>query len=78
MLQLALYSSTYLNQFVSMNQQLAVVTYLCGRNSDPGKSSLKQQLQDVFGVPAIRLLLSHVASADLGWIPNPNLMPQRL
>src|ERR1043166_2529164 len=55
-----------------------MVTDLCRRNPDTGKSSLDKQSQDVSGVAAIRLLLAHVASTDLGWISNPNLMAQCL
>ena len=41
MLQLVLYSRSYLNQFVSVKLQLAMIAYLCGRNPDLGESSLE-------------------------------------
>ena len=78
MLQFILDPSTYLHQFVTVHQQLAMIPHLGVWYPDPWKPSFHQQLQYVFCVSTIRFLLPHVAGTNLRRVPDTYLVTQLL
>src|SRR5260370_38433976 len=78
MLKFILDPRAYLHQLVSMDEQLTMVTHLRARYPDTRKSSIYQQLQNMFCVPSIRFLLPHIAGTNLRRVPDTYLVPQLL
>jgi hypothetical protein len=63
---------------LTVDQQLAMVTYLRIRDPDTWKPSFHQQLQYVFRVSAIRFLPPHIAGTNLRGIPDTYFVTQLL
>ncbi len=78
MLQFILDPSTYLHQFVTVHQQLAMILHLGVWYPDPWKPSFHQKLQYVFCISTIRLLPPHVAGTNLRRVPDTYLVTQLL
>jgi hypothetical protein len=77
-LQFVLDPGSYLHQFVTVHQQLAMISHLGVWYPDPREPSFHQQLKYVFCISTIRFLLPHVAGTNLRRVPNTYLVTQLL
>jgi len=74
-LQLVLHRGAHPHQLLPMLQPLPPVALLWRRNPDTSKQVGPRQIQDVFGIPAVRLLPPHRSRPNPRCIPEPQFVP---